>query len=373
MKRILTALGFQQSGEKAPALTYTVPSWRHDVSIEEDLVEEIARHYGYDKIDIGLPPAQSAGEFHASETRKRNLRRAVTACGFGEAINLSFIEATNDFELIPAFGQHPHPVTLTNPIIEEASSMRQTLLPGLLNSIRHNLNQGIRDVCLFETGRVFAASPDPDLPQEREAFALVATGGLIRASQAEPARQIDFFDLKGVVEAAIDAMNLPSLAFAAATVKHLRAGQSAVVSADGIQIGTLGRLSEGISSGYKFRQPVYVAELDLSALFELPERPVLYSRLPRFPSIVRDASLLVDRSVSVADLIGLAESQKANYFVGVQFVGTYEGEGIADNQRSVTLRFEYRADDRTLRDEEIDAVHWPIVEALKAKFNAEIR
>jgi phenylalanyl-tRNA synthetase beta chain len=145
------------------------------------------------------------------------------------------------------------------------------------------------------------------------------------------------------------------------------------VSADGIQIGTLGRLSEGISSGYKFRQPVYVAELDLSALFELLERPVLYSRLPRFPSIVRDASLLVDRSVSVADLIGLAESQKANYFVGVQFVGTYEGEGIADNQRSVTLRFEYRADDRTLRDEEIDAVHWPIVEALKAKFNAEIR
>ncbi|HEX3085421.1 MAG TPA: phenylalanine--tRNA ligase subunit beta [Pyrinomonadaceae bacterium] len=373
MKRILTALGFQQSGENAPALTYTVPSWRHDVSIEEDLVEEIARHDGYDKIETGLPSAQSAGEYHASETRKRNLRRAVTACRFGEAINLSFIEATNDFELIPAFGQQSRAVTLTNPIIEEASIMRQTLLPGLLNSVRHNLNQGIRDVCLFETGRVFAASPDSDLPQEREAFALVATGGLTMAGQAEPARQLDFFDLKGVVEAAIDAMNLPSLTFAAATVKHLRAGQSAVVSAHGIQIGTLGRLSEGISSGYKFRQPVYVAELDLSALFELPERPVLYSRLPRFPSIVRDVSLLVDRSVSVADLTGMAESQKANYFVGVQFVGTYEGEGIADNQRSVTLRFEYRADDRTLRDEEIDAVHWPIVEALKAKFNAEIR
>ena len=100
---------------------------------------------------------------------------------------------------------------------------------------------------------------------------------------------------------------------------------------------------------------------------------MLYSRLPRFPSIVRDVSLLVERKVSVADLIGKAENQKADYFVGVNFVGTYEGEGIADNQRSVTLRFEYRADDRTLRDEEIDAVHWPIVEALKAKFNAEIR
>src|SRR5207249_1432470 len=156
-----------------------------------------------------------------------------------------FIETTNDFELIPAFGHQSRAVTLTNPIIEEASIMRQTLLPGLLNSVRHNLNQGTRDVCLFETARVFAASPDSDLPQEREAFALVATDGLTMAGQAEPAHQLDFFDLKGVVEAAIDAMNLPSLTFAAATVKHLRAGQSAVVSAHGIQIGTLGRLSEG--------------------------------------------------------------------------------------------------------------------------------
>ena len=140
-----------------------------------------------------------------------------------------------------------------------------------------------------------------------------------------------------------------------------------------MQIGTIGRLEETIAGGYKFRQPVYLAELDLSALFELTERPVLYSRLPRFPSIVRDVSLLVDRKVSVADLIMGAENENANYFVGVSFVGTYEGEGIGDSKRSVTLRFEYRADDRTLRDEEVDAVHWPIIEVLKAKFNAETR
>ena len=138
-------------------------------------------------------------------------------------------------------------------------------------------------------------------------------------------------------------------------------------------MGTSGRLAETIAGGYKFRQPVFVAELDLTALFELPERPVLYSRLPRFPSIVRDASLLVDRKVSVAELISTAGKQDANYFVGVSFVGTYEGEGIADNKRSVTLRFEYRADERTLRDEEVDQIHWPVVEALKSKFAAEIR
>jgi phenylalanyl-tRNA synthetase beta chain len=371
MRRILAGLGFQERRDDPSLLTYGIPSWRHDVTIEEDLVEEIARHTGYDNITVALPPAQSAGEYHASETRKRKLRRALAACGYDEAIDLSFIEATNDFELIPGFGE-ASVVTLTNPIIEEASSMRQTLLPGLLSSIRHNLNQGIRDVCLFETGRVFAAK-SADLPEEREAFALVATGGVMEAERAEPVRPIDLFDLKGAVEAAIDAMNLPLLSFASADVKHLRTGQSAVISAGGVQIGTIGRLGEVIAASYKFRQAVYVAELDLSALLELPERSVLYSRLPRFPSIVRDVSLLVDRQVSLADLTKAAESQRANYFIRATFVGTYEGEGIADHKRSVTLRFEYRALDRTLRDEEVDAVHWPIVEKLKTEFAAGIR
>ena len=121
MKRMLAALGFEPRADDTSILTFAVPSWRHDVAIEEDLVEEIARHTGYDKIKTALPPAQSAGEYHASETRKRKLRRALAASGCDEAINLSFIAATNDFELIPAFGKEIDAVTLTNPIIEEAS------------------------------------------------------------------------------------------------------------------------------------------------------------------------------------------------------------------------------------------------------------
>jgi phenylalanyl-tRNA synthetase beta chain len=373
MKRILTALGFEQREDDSAILTFTVPSWRHDVSIEEDLVEEIARHTGYDQIKTSLPPAVLAGEYHLSETRKRKLRPALAARGFSEAINLSFIEATNDFQLLSTFAEQGDAVILTNPIIEEASSMRQTLLPGLLDSIRRNLNQGIRDVCLFETGRVFAASRDKELPVEREALALVATGGVKEADCAEATRQIDFFDLKGVVEAAIDAINLAPLSFAASAVKHLRAGQSALIRANGHPVGTIGRLAEAAAINYKFRQPVYVAEMDLTWLLEMPERPVAYSRLPRFPSIVRDVSLLLSRKVSVAELIISAEARAANYFAGVTLIGTYEGEGIADDKRSVTLRFEYRAGERTLRDEEVDAEHWPVVDALKQKFDAEVR
>src|SRR2546430_7692678 len=153
IKRILSALGFDLRLEDASVFTYAVPSWRHDVSIEEDLVEEVARHTGYDNIGTDLPPATLAGEFHFTEKRKRALRQALSARGFDEAISLSFVEATHDFELIRELANRAS-VKLMNPIIEEASSMRQTLLPGLLTSIRHNFNQGIRDVFLFETGRV---------------------------------------------------------------------------------------------------------------------------------------------------------------------------------------------------------------------------
>lgn len=373
-KRILTALGFTLRAEHDHGLTFDVPPWRHDVAIEEDLVEEVARQTGYDNIKTALPPASFAGEYHSSEKPKRALRLALKALGFNEAINFSFVELTNDFELIPAFASQSDGVTLTNPIIEEASRMRQTLLPGLLSAVRHNLNHGIRDISLFEMGRVFTASSEESrLPAEREVLALVATGGTLETDRAQAARELDFFDVKGALESAIEAMNLPKAGFAAAGVKHLRPGQSATIRANGALVGSIGRLAESVSANYKFRQPVFVAEVDLTTLLEMDEQPVLYSPLPRFPSIVRDVSLLVDRQVSVSELIAAAKQQSGAHFIAANFVGLYEGEGIPDNKRSVTLRLEYRAPDRTLRDEEIDDVHWSIVKALQEKFSAEVR
>lgn len=373
--RILTALGFELRNDGATKLTFLIPSWRHDIAIEEDLVEEIARHTGYDKIATALPPASFAGEYHSTERRKRALREALSARGYDEAINLSFIELTDDFELIPDFAGRglASLVTVTNPIIEEASRMRQTLLPGLLNSIRHNLNQGTRDIALFELGRVFCARAQSELPEERESLALAATGGILEAGKAAPARDFDFYDLKGALDAAVEALKLPSLDYEAARARHLRPGQTAAISINGNRVGSIGRLTEGVATEYKFKQPVFVTEIDLTALLETPETAVLYSPLPRFPSIVRDVSLLVDRKVTVAELLRAAGEQKVEGCVGAKFIGTYGGEGIPEGKRSVTLRFEYRAGDRTLRDEEVDELHWPLVKALQKKFGAEVR
>lgn len=375
MLRILTALGFEVREDNPDRFAFTIPSWRHDVAIEEDLVEEVARHTGYDQIKTALPPASLAGEYHSSERRKRALRQAMSGRGFDEAISLSFTELTEDFDLIPELAGRGREsaVTLINPIIEESSRMRQTLLPGLLNAIRHNLNHGSRDVCLFETGRVFAVIQPGQLPLEREAFALAATGGAMDADRAQAERELDFFDLKGALESAVTAMNLPPLDFEMAAVKHLRPGQSAAISIVGARVGSIGCLTETLAGAYKFRQPVFVAEVDLSALLEGKELPVLYSPLPRFPSIVRDVSLLLDRKVTVAELLAFTLNLKIENLVATRFVGSYEGEGIPEGKRSVTLRLEYRASDRTLRDEEVDRMHIAVVSALKIEFMAEIR
>ena len=378
MVRILTALGFELFSETSAHLILSIPSWRHDVAIEEDLVEEVARHTGFDKIKTELPPASLAGEYHSTERRKRALRRALAAQGFDESISFSFIDAAHDdqFELIPAFAagdQTEKFVTLRNPIIEDWTRMRPTLLPGLLDAVRHNLNQGTRDVCLFELGRVFRAGENGTLPEERETLALAATGGVLQADKAAAARDFDFADLKGALETAREALQLPALDYHAADARHLRSGLAAAVSLNGTRVGWMGQLAEATAATYKFRQPVFVAEVDLTSLLETKELPVLYSPLPRFPSIVRDVSLLVDRKVTVADLLSAAREQKVEHCIGAMFVGVYEGEGIPEGKRSITLRLEYRAADRTLRDEDVDEVHWPLVKALQEKFAAEVR
>jgi phenylalanyl-tRNA synthetase beta chain len=374
MKRLLAGLGFELLGETESELNYKVPSWRIDVEQEEDLVEEVARHFGYEHIRSELPPSNSAGEYQPTEKRLRALRSALNGLGFDEAINFSFVPPQSDFELIPAFGDGVTQPELRNPIIEDAATMRSTLLPGLLGSIRHNLNHGTRDVRLFEIGRVFGVFKSGELPEENYVLAIALTGGAVEEDRAVAERELDFFDLKGAVDTAADYMNLSRLVYSKTGVKHLRTGQAAAISeASGQRIGSLGRLADSIANAYKFRQPVYVMELDLSALFGGPEKTVHYKPLPRYPAVVRDVSLLLNRNVEVAEILAAVDEQQINDCRGARFVGVYEGGNIAADKRSVTVRIEYRSDDRTLRDEEVEERHSQLTASLLERFSAEQR
>jgi len=410
-ERILTALGFERkhvrggewlrevyeampagegegavpsvvgAGEATEASRFVVPSWRADVSLEEDLVEEVARHFGYEKIKDELPASGIAGEYRRGEERRRAAKRALNALGFDEAINFSFIEAPNEgaFELLPGLRRPVGAggaefVYLSNPIIEGATLMRPTLLPGLLGAVRHNLNHGTRNLRLFEAGRVFAAAAgDVGRPVEREALALVLAGAAMEEGRAGAARELDFYDLKGALEAASGGAGVAGLEFEPAGVSHLREGQAARVLLGGETVGYLGRLSEELASLYKFKQPVYVAEVDFGALLATDEPLVRYAPLARFPSVVRDVSLLAGRSATFAEMRRAVLELGAEHLRGVSLVDVYEGAGLPEGRRSVTLRVEYRSDERTLRDEEVDASHARVVEALEKNFGAQMR
>jgi phenylalanyl-tRNA synthetase beta chain len=166
---------------------------------------------------------------------------------------------------------------------------------------------------------------------------------------------------------------LPPLDFQAIDVKHLRKGRAAEILAGGKSIGTIGQLNDEISSAYKFRQPVFVAEVDLQTLLESKQQTIIYQPLPIYPSIVRDVSLLVKRNVSFAEIQKAIAEQNFELCRKIDFVDVYEGQGVSEDARSVTIRLEYRSDERTLLDEEVDSIHQQILQSLETNLNAKQR
>lgn len=355
---------------------FVTPTWRADIEREEDLVEEVARHVGYGKVEAKLPASSVSGEHQSHEGRRRAARRALAGSGFDEAISFSFIDSSHDerFAFVHDLaegnddsGNADRLVSLSNPIIEGVVRMRPTLLPGLLDAVRGNFNHGTRNVRLFEMGHVFARNAAAEgLPKEPEALALVATGGAMEEGCAAASRESDFFDLKGALEAVADAINIGPLEFEAHQVKHLREGQAAQVLIEGRLIGLCGRLSDEVAAGYKFRQAVYVAEVDLGRLLEAKERVVRYTPLARYPSIVRDLTLIANRRITFGELRRAALGLQIEECRSVQLIDVYEGGNVPEGNRSLTLRIKYQSDAGTLRDEEVDEKHARIVSRLEA-------
>lgn len=373
--RILNSLGIIPMGEGR----YSAPTWRHDISIEEDLVEEVARHAGYENIGDELPPAYGAGDYQPNEPQKMLVRRALIEQGFDEAIAYSFIDTKFDgvFETVPGmvnYGFQDPYVTLQDSVIDCAVRMRPTLLPGLLDAIRLNMNYQRRDVKLFEIGKAFAADPDDrPLPNERELFALAITGAEVNEGRSMSVRELDFYDAKGALESALDAAGHGDADFVAAEFRHLRPGQAAAVTLNGKTVGSIGRLNEEIAGDYKFRQPVYVAEIDLQGVLSQTPEPVVYRALPRYPAVVRDVSLLVKREMTFGVIRDAIIAQGFELCRNVTYVDLYEGKGLAADERSLTIRLEYRSDERTLIEDEVDSVHSAILENLASKMNIRPR
>ena len=374
--RILNALGIA-TAEKSTI--FISPSWRHDLSIEEDLVEEVARHIGYENIATELPPAFHAGEYQPTAEREQLLRRQLVNIGFNEALSYSFIDTRFDyvFETVPGLIDEKADekyVTLQDSVIEGSVRMRPSILPGLLDAVRLNFNHQRHDVKMFEMGKIFAStSSEEPLPNELDAMALVVTGGEIYQDRAMPSRELDFYDAKGAVEASLTTLGVSDVKFVAAEIKHLRAGQAASIHINEITVGFLGRLSDEIAASYKFKQPVFVAEINLGAVLELPVDTSRYQQLSKFPSITRDVSFVAKRNISFGEIVDAIEQENFELCRNIGFVDVYEGKGMAEDERSITVRLEYRSDERTLVEAEVENLHQRILATIEQKLGIRPR
>jgi phenylalanyl-tRNA synthetase beta chain len=363
--RILQLLGCSVTADDE-TLQVTVPSFRPDLTRECDLIEELGRIHGYDKIE-GSQNANGPWltERDPSLQWRILLRRRLAAMGLDEVLSNTIVDATWE-QLIEA----PTAVRLANPPTEAQSLLRSRLLPSLLDIARRNFNQRANSLALFELGKCFSAPASEDgLPTENWQLAALYAGPLAATTWQGPGRPMDFFDLKGLLEALIDSSDLQCSA--AARVGYRR-GHCAQIVLAGKNIGYIGQVSPALCSNFDIEQAVYIFELDFGVFVEdLERREKRFSALPKFPAIERDLSIVVADAVDCATLV---ETMRTNRLVeGVELFDLYQGDQIKAGHKSLSFSLRLRHPERTLKDTQADAAIEEMLARLQKQFGAHLR
>jgi phenylalanyl-tRNA synthetase beta chain len=358
--RILKQLGFELMPERGgdPDFTVHIPSWRLDVEREIDLVEEIARLHGYDKFANSLPAFAGAVVAPMNARKDSKLRVSLLALGYNEAVSLTFIshQDAETFSVVPV-------VELANPQSEEASVMRNSLVPGMLNMLAYNLNRGADNVRLFEAGSVFEAGAAATAEPKRICMGWANPPS--QPTQGWGTRDAGFFALKGDVENLLLSFQHKTLSFDEKTADYYHPGRSARALMDGVAVAQLGQIHPEVSSARKLRQDVLIAELYLDRLYAHSLRLVCYEPLPRYPAVERDFSFVFDHGVAYEKIhrtvieLGLAELR---CFVPVEI---FRGSNVPPGKYSLLLRARFQSAERTLREDEVALWSARIVKALQ--------
>ena len=367
VERILVSLGFTLAAEAgAPAWCVTVPGWRPDIARPEDVIEEVGRHHGFEHLPATFPPAhQAPPPSDPRIARDARVRQVMLGMGFSEAISFAFIDES---AATPFVGGAPL-ITLANPLSETFAVMRPSVLPGVVDAVSHNRRHGRRDVQLFEIATAFARDG------ERRSLAAAWTGAAAGDHWSGGRREVDFFDVKGVVEQACAALGVTP-AFAVAERDYLVPGRTAEVSAGGRVAGVVGLLSPALADrrGIPKADDVLVLELDLAVVSAAAAMTAMrVAPLPRFPAMVRDVSLLIDDGLSASTVRDTIRQAAPLSLVSVREFDRYQGRGVPPGKVSVSLRLTFRADDRTLTDDDVHAAMQGILTAVGDGLGAEQR
>ena len=364
---ILTRLGLKLASQNSDGWTFNVPSYRFDISIEADLLEELARVYGYNR----LPTRSLATPIEIAERPEAvmgltTVRNQMVARGYQEAITYSFIEP----KLSALFDPAVEPVVLRNPISADMAAMRTSLFPGLVNVLRHNLNRQQERIRLFETGLRFV--PAANGLQQEPMLAGLIYGNRLPESWSNQADPVDFFDIKGDLEALFAVTgDEANFNFQPATHSALHPGQTAGIYRDGELQGYIGALHPTLQQQLDIPRSVYLFELKLSAVTKA--RVPVFSSLSKFPEVRRDLALLVDRQLAVKTLADCVKEQAGEHLTDLKVFDVYMGKGIDPQRKSVALGLTFQHPSRTLTEDEINASIDVVIKSLEVNFAASLR
>ena len=351
---------------------FQVPSFRVDLKREADLIEEIARLYGVDKIPATPPRgAIGANSFDAVHDEIAEARRLLAGLGLNEAQGQTLIsEAAASLAASPGLSL----AALRHPLSADMNTLRPSLLPGLLESLRYNISHKNNDVALFEIGRVFSLQPDRTAREQRR-LALAITGARwpVYWDGADRDARCNLFDLKGALEEFLDQFGLRGVTWTRRDENRTLFLESATIQLGKLTLGEIGRLSPVLARQYDLRDAVLLAELDFDELLARRNPAKSFKPLPQFPSIRRDVAMLVSEAATHEALTGAVKQARPANLEKMELFDIFRGKNMPPGQKSVACAFTYRHPDRTLTDAEVNAAHEKLVEQLKQSLHATIR
>lgn len=358
-----------------------VPSRRGDITRDVDLIEEVARLYGYDNIPTTpIEGAATPGALTKAQAIRRELRRRLTDAGLNEVISYSFTHPDRT-KLFSALNGNVEPIRLSLPMSEDRSVLRTSLLPQLLETATYNRNRKIEDLSLFEIGSVFHTDEAEltRLPQEKHRLAVLLTGSrtVAGAQWNRKSAPVDFYDAKGVLETVFEVLGVSGLiSYAAAQPQDMHPGRTAAIVLQTERgpetIGYVGQVHPALQLEHDL-QDVYVLELELAPLYDAANFDIDYKALPRYPAMQRDIAVVLNRDIEAGKLIDAVRETAGELLESVNVFDIYTGEKLGAEKKSVALSLVYRHEARTLTDEEVTELHGGVVAKLEQSFAAELR
>ena len=369
---ILKSLGLGVKSRSKDILAVSVPSFRRDLKEEADLIEEISRIYGYEKIPETLSRIQLWGK-GAQKSNDRivedKIRQALTGEGLNEVITYAL--RCKDPYIQQALGiADDRVLKVQNPLSSESEALRPAMICGMLDVVAHNLNRKVSDVKIFELGKSYECR-DNGIPREKGVLALALCG--MKEKNWHRREPVDVFDLKGVIETLFSELEITSYEFEVKALPLLSPAASATVKIAGKEIGVVGRADKQLLDKYGIKGNVFVSELALEPILSHARLARRFSELPKYPSSSRDISLIVDDKIPNKDIVATIKEVCGELAADVSPFDLYRGEQVPKGCKSILYSVEYRAPDRTLTDGEIGSLDRKVREVLVKRFNAKIR